>query len=868
MLLELGAKDAAPEVLGALQRARTAELSGALFDTYLKLLDSDAVPTLIGLLDHRLGAVRARAGNALLRAVGDRHFEEIRALARSARAESRTLAVPLLLQSAGENAFPDLLALLSDASTATATAAANGIASLPQAATVPALRDRILKGKLDRSLGYGCLALAFTDERNPVEGLDDLVAKLLDGVASREPFVSSSAASLLASIGFRTEATEASSYLESQVVPALVLAAGGQSFFPDFGAVHDVAIRKLTLLSDRTFGSDGPAWVRWWKESSTSFRANRATFAIDASNISELSIDLSRGDKLFTLRMKGGTAGPGVAEGDDFILEQPEIDALCAAHLRPHLFPASTPPGIRQATTQKSASADSKPWAVLTFRTKGQRKLVGMSEGAQWPQFQQAVAACEALVGSNRWQRYRNPATAPDREADLSVEREFLSREQDEQARAGRLLKRILEALPLLPSSRLPEAWSDLASIADLRARMSESQYSQLLAFLVVGDRAAEGAAQLVPILSTSSNRAIFEKTASALGNLRRAEARPLLDLAMANFGKEHALVGLDHPRAPVRAAATAYLARTAGAGAAAALLERLQDSSEEVQLEAAVALGERRETAAVRLLAQIESNLRTSAGLRRVTLSALGRIGGPDALPTIWRATADSDLAIRKAAYGALAGQPDPATGTLVATAWLRALALGDVKPEEIAIIRDALVTSPTDTAREALRRTVTTARPATRRDIALALADLGCADAVPLLADELKDGTDASIRAALTALTCVDLFDGSDPAVMYRGWFEKHKNESAADWFLSACRERNLGQGLTADRLDLQPQKESIAGLCDVLVRADDWFLRVRAYRFLRFATSSFFGEVDRFTGPEERKRIAALYTQKTGR
>ncbi|MBL8693578.1 MAG: HEAT repeat domain-containing protein [Planctomycetes bacterium] len=868
MLLELAAKDAAPEILGALQRARSSESAGSLFDIYMKLLESDAVPSLIALLEHRLGAIRTRAGNALLRSVSDRHFEEIRTLARSPRSESRTLSVPLLLQSAGERALPELLVLLGDASTATATAAASAVATLPQSATIPHLRDRILKGKADRLLGYDCLALALSDERNPVEGLDDLVAKLLEAVNSREPFVSASAAALLAAIGFRTEATEASSYLESQVVPALVVAAGGQSFFADFSAVHAIAIRKLTLLSDRTFGSDGPAWVRWWKESATTFRANRATFAIDASNISELSIDLARTDRIFTLRMKGGTPGPGVAEGDDFILEPAEIKALCAAHLRPHLFPATTPPGIRQATVQKSNAADSRPWAILTFRTKGQRKLVGMHEGAQWPQFQQAVAACEALVASNRWQRYRNPATTPDREADLSAEREFLSREQDEQARAGRLLKRILEALPLLPSSRLPEAWSDLASIPDLRARMTESQYSQLLPFLAVGERATEGAAQLVPILSTSSNRAIFEKTASALGNLRRAEARPLLDLAMVSFGKEHALAALDHPRAPVRAAATAYLAKTAGSGAAAALLERLQDSSEEVQLEAAVALGERREAAAVRLLAEIESDLRTSAGLRRVALSSLGRIGGPDALPTIWRATADSDLAIRKAAYGALAGQPDPATGTLVATAWLRALALGDVKAEEIAVIRDALVTSPTETAREALRRTVATARPATRRDIALALADLGCADAVPLLAEELKSGSEASIRAALTALTCVDLFDGSDPAVMYRGWFEKHKNESAAEWFLSACRERNLGQGLSADRLDLPPQKEAIEGLCDVLVRADDWFLRVRAYKLLRFSTPTFFGEVDRFTGPEERKRIAALYAQRTGR
>jgi hypothetical protein len=153
----------------------------------------------------------------------------------------------------------------------------------------------------------------------------------------------------------------------------------------------------------------------------------------------------------------------------------------------------------------------------------------------------------------------------------------------------------------------------------------------------------------------------------------------------------------------------------------------------------------------------------------RRLATLLAGRVGDPAAFLPLAERALDADPAVRAAALDALAGlRGDP-----------------DFRP----VI-------------ERLRRAVVGADEERPADAALALARLGDAGSVPLLAQLLDapDATAAAARAALETLTARRL--GRD-AQAWLSWWKAHRDSSRADWLFSALEEDDRDARATAAEL-----------------------------------------------------------------
>ncbi len=854
-----------PESLGpvvaALRATPPSEAIRPLLDAAIELDPQRSIDLLFELSDHPAATVRGHSSGVLvglLRAMPSTAALEPRvsSLARSKRSETRQMAAQLYSSLSDESAVRGLTALLDDSSPAVASAAALALANQLHADTAAILRDSALRVPIGRGFGYHCIALTLRDERRgePVDG--EVAQRALSALRSPEPFVAAACAALLADVGYRSPDPSSTTYLEQEVVPILVNAAAGATFFRDFNSIHTLALRKLALLSDRDFGNDGPAWARWWRDRAPTFRANRAGFTLEPADLDSLAIDIDRPRGRYTLRGPSAPPGNAAADEEDFVLEEAELKALHSSLVASRLLEPSTLPGVRGTTGRDSA----EPAVNVRLRANAQRKDVGLAERASWPELEALVSACDAVRASNLWQRYRDPLANVDREEFFRVERAFRARESSQEARDGRLMAQIVSALPSLPRQRQPAALKDLLAIPALDQRINESQAVRIASLLATVGPDAEAELDVVRVASSVKTPAVHEALMVRAAAMSRGRAREVLRQILDAFGHSFALQSLDDPRAVVRAACTEYLGRTGGPSIVAALLERLGDASEEVQSAAAAALGARRDPAALGPLLRLEPL--ASDTLRASILVALGRIGGEEVLPVLLAALDAHRSSVRKSGLEGLAELRDPRSTERIARHWQNALRDGPISVDEAAAARAALTTIGGTAARDALRRILDPESRASQREVAILLAELGDAAAVPALLGELERGVDSSVRTALTTLTCVDLFESTDPVRAYTDWWATRRSLSSTTWFVDACATSGVGVGLSPTLLDSPQAANAVPSLCDVVALADPWYLRVRAAQVLRSVTGQSFGEVARFTPAADRSRIVAQY------
>ncbi|HKE00633.1 MAG TPA: HEAT repeat domain-containing protein, partial [Planctomycetota bacterium] len=870
-----------------------------LLDAVVTLDRAGAAEHLFALTEHRLAAVRAAASALLPGYVRPEDERRVLTLAESPRSESRQLAATLLAGFGSAAAREALVDRLGDEKSAVAFAAAESASRSPS----PELRELILdharQGALDRTFGYQCLALVFTEERRGIAVPDDLAPRCVDALGSGDLFVRSAASAALAGIGYRFPDARATSYLESKVVPTLVIAVAGERYFDHCLSVHDVAARRLALLSDRDYASDGHAWMRWWSENAGSFRANRSAFELRDDDLGSLAIDIEREAHVvarnapapdataardgladretsrpadrgasvaveragtrFTIRGERAAAGPAAIDDEDFTLAPEELEALAARLRDSGLLSPAVLPGLRGRGDVALR---------IRVRDRGQRKELAVADGASWPELEAVAVAADGLRNANLWQRYRDPRGSADRAAYFADEREFLAREKDPDARAGRLLLRILQALPALTGPRRAAAFRDLAAIPGLDRRLSEDQAVRGARLLREDDPAggdAEATLRIVDVVSAVATPRVYDELVAAAADRPRPEARRLLARAMSRFGAGYAKRSLDDPRSVVRTAAVENLGGRADSAFTPSLVAALDDDSEEVRLAAAAALAEARDPGAVPALVSHEAN--ASPAMKRAILLALGRLGGTQAFEALLAAAQSDDGPLRRAAIQGLGQLRDPRAADLLARQYARMLDPRTKDPEEAALVRNSLLAlghagrERAERVRAALRRYLDDPAAPVRREIALAMADLGDGGAVPALIQGLGTA-DARVRAALTELTCVDLFSTPDPERAYRDWWEEKRHLSPAAWFTEACARSGLGSGIPASTLESEAALAAVPALCEVLESADEWCLRTRAANYLELATGQTVGRVDRFTRAEDRKAIADRY------
>ena len=384
-------------------------LVGAL----VALEGNDSASPLFELIEHKNVAVRTRAGAALQSLVRPEHEIRTLELARSRRSESRQVAARLLGQLTTQGSARALLDLCGDASSAVASAAVQAIATHAYGRVAIEALERAIASPPNRTLGYLCLALSAREEQLGELVPGELSDTCLRAIDQPDPFVAAAAAVALSSIGFRSADVANTKYLESKVVPALVVAGAGERFFPDFTSVHDFATRRLAVLTNRSFGENGPAWSRWWNDNKTTFRANRAAFAIARNEITSLAMDVELPSGKFTLRGELAEPGPWILLQEEYLLTPDELQALATSLEKSRL----TEPTIFRECSAREAGRDSPMRTTpvhnvgtrLCLRDRTQRKAIGRADTASWPELDSFLATCVELRTANLWQRYRSP---------------------------------------------------------------------------------------------------------------------------------------------------------------------------------------------------------------------------------------------------------------------------------------------------------------------------------------------------------------------------------------------------------------------------------------------------------------------------
>ncbi|MFN0205340.1 MAG: HEAT repeat domain-containing protein [Planctomycetota bacterium] len=861
-------------IMDAVRRGVAPEASKTLLDS-LVTFDRDLIEHLFELADHRTANVRVWSGQLLAATVTAAHEPRIQELAKSRRTETRQLAAQLLGSIDSQSAFDLLLGMAGDTNPTVAFAAAESIARSNRADAKTRLHDRILRTGLGREFGYLAIAVCLREERKGEPIPEDLAGVCIHALKLGDPFLNAAASACLASIGYRSTDVAATAYLEVDVLPSLVFAAGGERFFPDFNSIHGLALRRLALLTDREFGPNGPAWAKWWRENNGRVRANRAGFLLNEADLESLAIDVNDMQNNFTVR--GASAEPGnyAIDDDEFLLSAEELISLANELKKTKILDAATLPGIRGQETAKTKPANDaeskfsnektgsiKSTAVVSIklRQKGQRKEIGFVPSAPSAEIQAITDACARLREANIWQKYRNPHAEPDRAAFLQKGRDFYHKESNADARSGKLMIQILESLAFLPKQRRAAAFRDLLTIRNIEKRLSEDRAVQLAAYLADEDASSQAAADLIRIVSSLRTPRTCDALVDAAAGGPRGAMRRHFDSIFDNYGIEQAVRGLDDPRPGVRASAAESIGRRAGATANTALLEKLNDKDDDVKISVLKALALRLDkSVATRVCELIRPD--TSPAVTRAALETLGRLRATEAFDTIWAATESSDATVRTAAVTAAGRLGDKRFADYIATHWVRTLRF-NANTEERAAARDAIFNIGGQAAKDSLRRCLETGIQETQRDVILALAELGDPAAVPALVNEIDNSVDANVRNAIVILTCVDLFTGLEPGRQYRDWWNANRSVSPADWFADACKKSGCAPDLTVAVLESTNAKNAIPALNEVMLNANEWFLRVRAAQILNSIAGERVGSVDRFTPIDDRRKLASQY------
>lgn len=836
----------------------------ALIDALVAIDGVSASGALFELVEHKNPAVRSRAAAALAPLVGSGDEDHLLRLASSRRSESRQLAARLLAGASSDPALEKLFELASDQDSAVALAACQSLARQRVPRTREVLAERVLAASEMRSLGYLCIAVTLREEALGEAASDVLEGACLRGVESTDPFAGAACASLLGTLGFRASDASRTGYLETKVVPRLIVAAAGERYFSDFTSVHDLAIRQLQRLTARDFGNDGPAWARWWSEAKANFRANRAAFTLSDPPSPTLAIDVDREGLNFTLRADQAEPGPNLAQQEDFLLSGSELARLVSAIRSSGVADCTVLPGIRgdrsAGTTPRTRDTRDAGASRLWLRDTTQRKPVGRSADASWGELDALIAACCELRRANLWQRYRNPNSSADRDSFLRDERAFLAKETDPAARAARFVDLVSSVFPELPPDRKVVAIADLAESPAVETALDDLAAIRFVPYLAKLEPGSEAAEKLIALTMSRGSLRVVGALVGALDDTPRPTGKSLLSAALARAGATTARELAKDKRAWVRASAAKALGTTAAPEDLAVLRDLLRDSADEVISASASSLGLRRDRESLAALLALESKVTSTT--RRAILAALGRIGGDQATEVLLAAATAEEASVRLTAIEAIGELRDARTLELLANHWIHALAPPPGDPTLAEAARDAIIAIGGPRARDIVRRLLDNGVPLVRREAAIALSELADPAAVPALLAEAERSSEPRVRDALVQVTYADYFVGTDPIAKYRDWWAAHRSESPASWFIEACGKAGIAPGLAATSLESRGDSGTILALAEVLERSGDANLSVGAARWLRSLTGRTFGRLALSTPREERVRVASEY------
>ena len=784
--------------------------AGAAEPALAALVDADPVlgspRLLVELLAHPTGALRSAAERRLVPLLASEHVPLLAVHLGSDRPDTRLSAVQLAGRLGADPAARRLLVdRLGDPAAKVARAAAGHLAA---AAADPALVEELLarvEGAAfehgaplpGRGAAYALLAIVEREDLwSEVHLEDEHVAVLLTWLRAPDELVAGAAASALAGIGFRSTRSREMGWLDREVPHQLVRLVSGAVFHRDFSALRDPAQRRLGLLTGLSFGSDGPAWQRWWAGAAEGFHARRAVLAVEPQDVPALSVALVDPSAPGTgVRLSGPRAAeeahPQLFPGERYHLSHAQCEELLLV-LRAE--------GVLGLERLPSGGAPGLPSRVLDVVLGPQGKRFEARGASLEPWLARVAGAVEELARRNRWQAFHDLERYPDRRAFWEEEHAWWDEPHDELERALRRKQHVLACLETSETAARLAPLEELARLYDVAGVPAPEDLGPLLALLREERDAGPRLSVLTGLALRSSAGpdgllpapAAAELLAVLAGGLGRAAEEDLVRVLGAS-GEEAVLQAARGADPLLRAVSARVLASLPGApdapgeAARAELLRLFADPVPSVELEAVRAAGEARlEAARGELLARA----RLGRGeVRAEALRALGRLGGDEAREVLVLALAESEPAIQRAALDGLAELGDPRTAHLLASVFAR----GPGSPL-FETARAALLALG-DAAVPALSRLSLSPATETRREAALLLARQGVAEAASTLLRILtEDPLDATVAAELAVLSGVDHRGEDDPAEAWWSWWDLVVHDDALAWILGAAEAEGL--------------------------------------------------------------------------
>lgn len=829
VLLRAGDAADAERIVERLRRGLPRRVGPAVLEELLRLDPVHGSPALlVELLDHGDFELRNAAQRHLVRARGPELLPHLPAALKSRRVDTRLRAVELLASIDDPGVLDLLLEHHADSSPQVAGRITEALGQRDDPRVELELLARAFASRwILRDSAYALLAIVDREDRTQRALLEEAhVETLLRGLSTREAFVSGVSAVALAGIGFRSPDPGRSAWLDREVMDPLVYAVSGKEFHQDFSALVPRAERRLRLLTGKTFGIDGPAWVGWWIESRDGFRARRAWLPLGEAEVDGLVLRLRElGGAPLSFTLLGPAADAAPAAGEVLRLSGREVRGLAQLLAREGVLGPERLPGARGSLARGSRSLE------LEVGPRGKSFEFGPRVSEPW--FERLVAAARDLADRNRWQRFPDLVRYRSAHEFWMEESGWWSLDEPSDLERAQRLEGLV--LTWLPQVRREDRLRGIEELERLYARPGvagaralpalqglidqetflEPRAGRLLRLGLLAGQAPVAPGAPAPPLAPGLARELCDQLLRRFG----ADAAQELGLVLAAAGGDFVRSAARDAEPLLRAVAARQLGLLGEPRDAELLLALLDDPERGVEAAAARALG-RLGVDAARTSLLVRARIADSP-VREAALRAIGELGGDYVLDALVLGLSERDPAVQEAAAEGLASLAEAGTAPLFVTL----LAQGPGSPVYAHAVRGLEALG--DAARGDLERVVRSPLHRSRRAATLLLAarldPLAVEAAIEQLTERPQDG---ELAFELAVLSCVDYRAADDAPTAWRVWWRDVDRRNPGAWLRVAMDRR--GMQPPSPRLmaaDLSPELAS--ALLELLERPEDFLV-----------------------------------------
>jgi len=783
LLLESGRGAEVERVAQRLRDPLPGRIGPGILDRLVTLDPVHASPRLLcSLLDHPQGAMRQAAAKHLALHSSPELLVPLADALKSKRTSTRTAAVNLIAGIEDPSSLGLLLEHLADGSPTVCGRVLDHLArSEDERLDVELLRRAFSERWILRPSAYALLAVIDREDLESRAILDERHApSLLSGLESSDPLVRGTCAAALAGIGFRSEDSAATSWVDDIVPLHLIASVSGSSFHTDYASLQPRAMRRIELITGERIGTDGGEWVDWWAAHRANFRALRASFAVELHEVSRLAIRYR--DKGGAYSIAGFDAPAPRGPEERVVLSATQMANLVAA-LRSHgILSSERLPGVRGKRSEVERE--------LTLRVLGREKRFLFGEGADEDWFTQVMVLLDAQRARQRWQLFA--PTLEGERGPWEAEALWWDGDHDELARAERMKRLLLTHLQEAPPSQRQLGLEELERVFSVEGVSSLADLEALLTLISEESFYSDRCGRLVDL----TRGILVGDSATVL----RARER-LISVLVERFGDRGAasvaavisdcsssqLLGMSSDGRPlVRALLALQLRGTELPEERAVLLALLDDEDSSVEAAAVSSLGHARlEGARTELLLRARFG---EGAVRLAALEAIGRLGGEGVRQALVTGLAERDAEVQLSALKGLTHLSDPESISLFISYLQRE---EDSELHEVAL---GALKGFGEEAHDELLRIAESATHKGRRQAAMILSE-SCVGAVAEpLAILLAGGQDPAVARELAVLTCFDLRKAEQPAAEYLSWLRGQSDKDAWRWFVEATARREL--------------------------------------------------------------------------